>query len=355
MSHSVGCLPRLTEARIEQDYLTPWRIGTNWSDWMTVLDRFRAHIGERLGVDAATICPQTNISSALTKILHSLSDEVRRKDPARKVILLTRQDFPTIGFVVAQAERAGYEMRFIDGDVTNPAVWADSITDDVAFVHVTHALSNSSHVLPVQAICDRSRQAGALSIVDVAQSVIAVPTPVNDWQADFVTGTSVKFLCGGPGACFLYVAPERLADCRPVDVGWFSHDNPFEMDITRFRYADNAMRFFGGTPSPAPFICANAALSLWASLDLQAIHARIQDHLDRLSASVPDDQLVSPKDRNQRGATCVVNPHDRDALSARLDAASIRYDMRDSGFRFSVHGYTSDADISRLTECLRDL
>lgn len=349
LSHSVGCLPRATETDLSQTFLTPWQTGSNWADWMGVVEQFRSKLGQHLGVPASTICPQTNISSALTKIIHSLP-----LNPARNVILLSKQDFPTIGFVLKQAERVGYRLRFIEGDPTDLTQWDHHIGPDTAFVHVTHALSNTSHLLPVAQICALARQAGAISIVDIAQSFIAVPTPVAQWNADFVTGTSVKFLCGGPGACFLYVSPNRLDDCKPIDVGWFSHDNPFEMDIGHFRYADDAMRFFGGTPSPAPLVCANTALDLWASHDLEAAQARIQTHLDRLAKVVPAGTLISPRDSQKRGATCVVAPNDRDALSAVLDATSIYYDMRDEGFRFSVHAYTSEDEITQLAELLSD-
>ena len=46
----------------------------------------------------------------------------------------------------------------------------------------------------------------------------------------------------------------------PTDVGWFSHDDPFELDVHSFRYADNARRFWGGTPSVAPYVAATVGL-----------------------------------------------------------------------------------------------
>lgn len=348
LSHSVGCLPKATADTLDADYFGPWRSGTNWSDWMSLLDTYRAGIGGLLGVKAETICPQVNVSSALTKIVHSLPF-----DPKRPEILLSRQDFPTIGFVLHQAERAGYSLRFVDGDPVDAQVWADAIDERTALVHVTHALSNSSHLLPVEAICAVARRKGAMSVVDIAQSLVAVPTDVAQWDADFVIGTGVKFLCAGPGACFLYVHPNAIMRCKPVDVGWFSHENPFEMDISRFRYADDAMRFFGGTPSPAPLVCANAAMSVWERLDMRRVQARIQNHLDRLCNVVPQASLVSPQRSVARGATLVIDPPNRPALAASFEASDIQHDERTEGFRFSVHAYTSDNDVAALIGALQ--
>jgi len=348
LSHSVGCQPRVISEALDRDYSGPWQSGTNWGDWMPMVARYRAGIAGLLGAHAVSICPQTNISSGLTKIIHSLP---RRS--GRDVIVLSKQDFPTVGFVLKLAETAGYRLRFVDGEPSDADDWAAAIDAQTAVVHITHALSDSSHLLPVTDICAMAKAAGALSIVDIAQSLIAVPTPVKTWDPDFVLGTGVKFLCAGPGACFLYAKPERIAECRPIDVGWFSHENPFEMDIMDFRYADDAMRFFGGTPSPAPLICANAAMDVWTSLDLQEVQSRIQTHLDRLVDATPESWLVSPSDRQQRGGSYVVKPDNGQALTDALKANGIQHDIRATGFRFSVHGYTPSADVKKLAEIMR--
>ena len=346
LNHSVGCLPKRLE-NFDTDFLLPWREGTNWQNWMPILDEYRQNIAALLGVKSLSICPEINISSALTKILHSVPVSAERN-----IIVLSEQDFPTIGFVAQQAERRGYKLRFVTGRPTELDNWERAIKTDTAFVLATHALSNTSHLLPVGPICDLARQVGALSVVDVAQSLGAVPVPLAQWKCDFAIGTGVKFLCAGPGACFLYVSEDILPRCQPIDVGWFSHENPFEMDIHHFKYAEDAMRFFGGTPSPAPYAIANNSLSVWAELGFQNAYARIQKHLTELTAALPDAVLVSPRDSTQRGATLVVKPQNREGLSDALKSHSILFDERKEGFRFSVHGYTAEEEVSLLSEIL---
>ena len=349
LSHSVGCLPKNTQQALEGNYLGPWASGENWSEWMSVLDKFRAGMANILGMPAAQICPQSNISSALTKILYSLPDPIKRNK-----IVFSKQDFPTVGFVFKQAERAGYELRFVEGDPTDVKNWDAAIDDTTAIVHITHALSNTSQLLPVQQICDMARAKGGVSIVDVAQSLGAVPVDIVHWKPDFVTGTGVKFLCFGPGACFLYCSQEQLRKAAPIDVGWFSHENPFEMDIEQFRYAKDAMRFFGGTPSPAPLIAANAAMEIWQEISFELAHKRIKSSHDYIVGNLSEEVLVSPKELDYRGATLVVAPKERQALRDKLEAKAILCDEREEGFRFSLHGYTSDEEVERLSVLLRD-
>lgn len=345
LSHSVGCLPKSSQQALSDHYFKPWGQsgGKAWPAWLSTLEDYRSKIGAVLGAPFEGICPQTNVSSALTKILYSLP-----RQASRNVILLSPQDFPTNGFVFKQAERSGYKLKFVQGDITDPQVWNKAIDSKTAIVHITHALSNTSHLLPVKEICEIAHQKEAVSIVDIAQSVGVVPIDVMEWKADFVIGTGVKFLCCGPGACFLYASKQMLEISTPIDVGWFSHESPFEMDIRDFRYAHDAMKFFGGTPSPAPFILANESLSLLQHIGRQSIYETIQRSLSFLTESLPKEILKSPQTADARGATLVVAPPDRGALREVLKIKDILYDERKEGFRFSVHAYTRPSDLDDL-------
>jgi len=348
LTHSVGCLPRNAEAALGDGFFTPWKTGTNWDEWMPLFDSFRGGLADLLGVKTASICPQTNISSALTKILYSLPEP--RSD--KKTILLSKEDFPTIGFVFKQAERMGFTLKFVEGAPTDIGNWERAIDASIAVVHITHALSNTSHLVPVPDICALARQYEAVSIVDMAQSFGVVPIPLTEWNADFAIGTGVKFLCFGPGACFLYAAPHILPDCQPIDVGWFSHENPFEMDIERFRYAEDAMRFFGGTPSPAPFVLGLNAIQLWQDIGLGVVHRFIDAKLAALYKAFPHEIIASPTTSGPRGGTLVIAPPNRDSLRQAITANNLLCDERPQGFRFSVHGYTSDAELETLTHII---
>ena len=348
LSHSVGCMPKVISDALDESYLEPWASGQNWSQWMPVLDEFRSSLGRILGVSANLICPQTNISSALTKVLYSLPTQA-----SRNKIILSKHDFPTVGFVFKQAEKVGYKLQFIDGDPTDIENWDAAIDETTAIVHITHALSNTSHLLPVQKICKLARKNQAVSIVDVAQSLGAVQIDILSWAPDFVTGTGVKFLCFGPGACFLYCSAEMLGKCDPIDVGWFSHEEPFEMNIENFRLTKDAMRFFGGTPSPAPLIAANAAMDMWKQIGFEFVHINIDTSLNYLHNNIQQDIVVSPNQAGKRGATLVISPKNRQLLRDKIETNKVLCDERKEGFRFSLHVYTSQHEIEKLSDIFK--
>lgn len=351
LSHSVGLLPAAAEAGLTRDFFNPWAGGRSdlWPLWLEKIEAWKRSLAPVIGARAADICPQTNISSALTKILFALPE---RKGQTK--IVLTEDDFPTAGFVVEQGRRIGLEPLFIKGGaaLADADAWRRAFADDVRLVHVTHVFSNRGVRAPVTEIVRRAKAAGASVIVDAAQSAGAVPVEAQGWGADFVVGTSIKYLCGGPGAAWLWVNPDGADTCAPADVGWFSHENPFEFDIRNFRYAPGASRFWGGTPSVAPYVIAKAGADAIAAAGPAAIEAHTQGLLDRLLARFPAEAVLSHAKRGERGAAVVIRPRRFDEARAALKEAEIAHDERTGGFRFSVHLYTEETEVDRLTQTL---
>ena len=351
LSHSVGLMPVAAQARLAAGFLDPWAEadGGEWTAWLNAIDDWRAALGRLIGAAAGDLCPQANISSGLTKIIHALPAR-----PGRRRIVATEDDFPTIGFVLEQARRAGYEPLLIPGGerLADPDAWAPAFRDDVQLVLATHVFSNSSRIAPIAEIIARARAAGACSVIDLAQSAGCVPVDLARLRPDFALGTSVKFLCGGPGACFLYADPEAAARCAPLDVGWFSHEAPFEFDIRRFRFAAGAARFWGGTPSVAPYALALAGLDAVAAAGIDAICAHNRALIGALIDRLGPRRCLSETRAGLRGSSAIIGVADAATTSAALAAAGVRHDLRQGGVRVSAHLYNSQNDIEALCHVL---
>jgi len=351
LSHSVGLMPRAAQSSYNEGFLEPWRAGDGhaWDHWLAAIDRFRFALAPVLGAHGDDICPQTNVSSALAKIIFSLPDRARRKK-----IVLTEDDFPTIGFVAAQAKRAGYELTFLPGGprLADIDAWTPAFHDDVQLVIAMHVFSNSGVKAPVGEICERARQRGVFSVLDLAQSAGAVPVELGNWRPDFAIGSSVKYLCGGPGAAYLWTEKETAARCSPIDVGWFSHEAPYEFDIHSFRYADGAMRFWGGTPSVAPFATASAGLQLLGDIGAEAVFAHNQRLLSRLISAFSQRAFLSHSREGERGSAAIVSVRDVDQASHALSEAGILHDRRAGGLRVSAHLYNTEEDVDALIEAV---
>ena len=334
LTHSVGCLPRAARGALEAGYLEPWaRHGGNaWPEGLQRIDEVRAALASLLGGAAADYCPQGNLSSGLAKVLSALTP-----DPRRKVLLASEESFPSLGFVLDRAAARGWTARFTPHRPDDLDAWSNALTDDVRAVLVTHVHSNSGRVAPVADIARLCARRDILCIVDVAQSAGILPLDLPALGAGVVLGSCVKWLCGGPGAGFLWIRPDITATLEPDDVGWFSHAEPFEMDIHSFRYAPDARRFWGGTPSVASYVTAAASVRVIGELGVDSILA----HNRRLMAAFSDALPGAWRSRLPAwptgGTLCIPLGDRKAAITAALTADGVSFDCRGDVVRISFH------------------
>ena len=173
LSHSIGCLPMTAEQSLQSRGLQPWRTrGAVWPQWIQAVESFSEAIAELLGAPAHSVCPQANVSSALAKILYALPE---RK--GRKRLLLSEDDFPSLGFVMAQARRVGYELQYLPrgADLLDLSVWDDALSGDVQLALITHVQSDTGARLPAERIARLCREREIFSVLDVAQSAGVIP------------------------------------------------------------------------------------------------------------------------------------------------------------------------------------
>lgn len=349
LSHSVGCLPRVARARLETDLLGPWaeRGSEGWGVWLGAIDRFRGALATLLGGDIAEVCPQPSVSAALTAFLSGL-----RREPGRDVLLASAHAFPSIGFAMRQLHPLGYRLELIpeERDASDPQSWADAIGPQTAAVVSMHVHSNSGLVSPVAEIARLARAAGAISVVDACQGVGILPVEPARWDVDALVGSSVKWLCGGPGAGFLWVRRALIGAVEPVNVGWFSHADPFAFDIRDFRYATDARRFWGGTPAVAPCVLAASGIETIIGIGPVEILATNRALIGRFAEAM--DMGI---DMNGRGGTLCLTCAEPDAAEHALRQLACRFDRRGHILRLSFHVWNDEDQAHRAGAALRPL
>jgi kynureninase len=96
---------------------------------------------------------------------------------------------------------------------------------------------------------------------------------VKDLNVDFATGGSVKWLCGGPGAGYLYVRPDLIDQLEPKTTGWMAHEHPFAFE-TEMHYAPNVTRFLHGSPAIPALYAAESGYRIINSIGVNAIREK---------------------------------------------------------------------------------
>jgi kynureninase len=353
--HAVGCLPRGARDAARR-FFDQWakRGAASWEEWLRTISGFRVALSRILGVEPEELSPQVNLSSALTKLIGSLP-----RRAGRRRIVYGELDFPSARFVCEKTAALGYEpscVRAVD-DALPLSAWERHLTDDVALAHVTDVASDDGRRLDVPGVLRICREREILAVVDIAQSAGVVPIDLRGWGAAFAVGCCVKWLCGGPGASFLWVRRDILPALQPMDVGWFSHARTFEVAASPFEYAPDALRFWGGTPSVLPFAIATAGLEVIEALGMERIRAhslaatrKLRDAA--LAAGLP---VRTPWEDHEHGGTIAVGFADDEAAVRKLGAHGVQVDRRGRGVRFSPHIYNTMDEIDTVCRLLADV
>ena len=353
LNHSVGRPLKTSENDFAERFYEPWKKSNDepWEKWLETINDFTLSLAKIFNAKQSEFCPQVNLSSGLTKILMSLKQVQKKKS----VVLVSEIDFPGMGFALKKSLPEDCEIRFIpeNEDITNSSIWDAYMTEDIDLVFVSHAYSNTGQLSPISDVISMARSRDIISILDIAQSAGIVPIDLTALKPDFMLGSSVKWLCGGPGAAYLWVNTERLSSCEPKDVGWFSHENPFEFDIHNFRYHDSALKFWGGTPVVAPFVIATNSINYFTKIGIKNIRKHNQALIAKTANEI-DLEFVSPRDEAIRGGTMILDfGSNQQKVLNHLQDNNIGVDLRSHGIRISPHIYNDEQDIDQLLSVIK--
>jgi len=233
-----------------------------------------------------------------------------------------------------------------------------AIDEHTRIVPVSHVLFRSAYIQDAQAIARRCREVGAILLLDVYQSAGTIPLRLAEWGVDAATGGSVKWLCGGPGAGYLWVSPELAPKLQPTVTGWQSDDAPFDFRPGPIRYADGAWRFLTGTPNiPALYSC-RPGYRIVAEVGVERIRERSLALTDRLMARAESAgfEVRTPRDHARRGGTVSVWHPRAEELSRGLLEREIICDFRpNGGVRLSPHFYNTEDECDHAIATLAEL
>ena len=311
------------------------------------IDLWRALIGAGEGSIATT----ENVTAAC----YSLFGAVPPEQLAGRKILVAGDCFPSNHFLLsAMAARRGFTLETVplrqgDGHVRDEdfiAHW----DDDVAVALITWVSSTSSHRVDLEALVAHGRKQGSIIGVDITQGAGVVPFDVGAPVVDFAITTSLKWMCGVPGAGILYVRPELIGEFEPEFRGWFSQPDPFNWDFDKFSYAPDARRFDHGTPSPLPLVGSLPGLCWHAAVGIERIARHNRALVDRMFAAGEAgkwDIVTPPAVENRGGSIMVRLPAGTDpkTLQAALKARGVLADFRGQILRLSPGLVTSQAAV----------
>jgi kynureninase len=348
ISHSLGAMPRGARDSL-LEYADVWatRGIRAWEEgWWEMPIGIGDMIGRIIGAGPGEVVMHPNVSTCLAIVLSCLEWSGERNRVVSESL-----NFPSNFYNLYGLERLGAQVVTVPSDdgieVPLERLLA-AIDERTRLVCVSHVIFRSSFVQDLAAITERAHAVGALVLADIYQSAGAVPVNVREVGVDFATGGSVKWLCGGPGAGYLYVRRDRWPELEPRFTGWMAHKRPFAFEPGPIDYADDAFRFLNGTPNIPGLYAARAGYAIIAEAGVDRIRAKSVRQTQRLIelAEEAGFRVNCPKDAGRRGGTVVIDVPNGQEVTSELARREVLADYRPgAGIRVAPHFYTKDEEL----------
>lgn len=351
VSNSLGAMPRGVADRLAE-YVDSWaELGVRaWTQgrggWWELSGTVGDDIAPLIGAGRGELVMVPNVTLAQATILSSI-----RYTAPRNRIVMTALDFPSVRYVYGRlATRLGAEIVVVpseDGITIDSERLLAAIDERTALVAISYVLFKSAFVMDVDLVCRHAHAVGAYVSLDAFHAVGVLPVDVGRSGADFLTGGVLKWLCGGPGGCFLYANPRSTADLEPALTGWFAHARPFDFDPD-MEYTSSAYRWLGGTAVVPALYAAIEGPRIVARAGVPAIREKSKRQTARLIelADARGYRVHAPRDPERRGGTVAIDvPHAYEVAQCLL-ARDILVDFRPgAGIRVAPHFYTRDDEL----------
>ncbi len=348
VSHSLGAMPARARDYMAQ-YADTWatRGIRAWEEgWWEMPVRVGDLIGRIIGAGPGEVVMLPNVSIAQSVVASCFDWNGRRNK-----IVTDDLNFPSNLYIYRELERTGARVVTVHSEdgITSPAErLLSAIDEETQLVSVSHVIFRSSYLLDLAAITRRAHEAGAKIVADIYHSAGTVPLDVRGLGLDFATGGSVKWLCGGPGAGYMYVRRDLWPELKPRVTGWVAHKAPFAFDPASMEYAEDSFRFLNGTPAIPALYAAKAGYEIIADVGVERIRAKSMRQTARLVelAQAAGYPVRSPLNPCERGGTVVMDVPRGDEVIRELARRNFLVDYRPgAGIRVAPHFYTKDEEL----------
>jgi len=358
VSNSLGAMPRGARDGL-QAYADEWAgEGVRaWArGWWDMPARVGDSIAPLLGAAAGQVVMVPNVTLGQSMVLSAVTFR-----PPRNRIVMTALDFPSVRYAFdGLAKRLGAEVVVVesaDGVGIDEGALCAAIDERTALVAISHVLFKSAYIMDVERITRHAHDAGALVSLDAFHSVGVMPVDVRRIGADFLTGGVLKWLCGGPGGCFLYVAPDVTELLAPALTGWQAHARPFSFEPD-MEYTHGIGRWLGGTPVIPALYAAVEGPSIVQQAGIEAVRAKSVRQTTRLMelADARGFPVHAPHDTARRGGTVAFHVEHGHEVAQCLLERDIIVDYRPgAGIRIAPHFYTRDTELDDAVAAIDDI
>lgn len=357
ISNSLGAMPRGVYDAM-QAYADMWAIrGVRaWEEeWWMLAAVVGDELGELMNAPKGSVSVHQNVT-VCQAIVASCFDFSGR----RNKVVYTDMNFPSVMYFWEAQRSRGARVHMVptDGVHADTERLLDAIDEETLIVPISHVLFRSSYIKDAKAIVEKAHKVGAHVLLDTFQSLGTVPVDVQELDVDFTTGGVLKWLCGGPGTCYLYVRPDLGAKLEPKLTGWMAAQDSFLFETGPIRYTTPPYRFMTGTPNIPALYAARPGVRIVKEVGIEKIRAKSKRQTARLMQLAAERgwKVTAPADPEKRGGAVAIDMPNSRGVCAELLRREVIVDWRPrAGVRFSPHFYTRDDELDHAVEAIEQI
>jgi selenocysteine lyase/cysteine desulfurase len=331
----------------------PWDLKAK--HWFDESDAVRALAARLIGAGPGDVAIIPSVSYGMATAMANIPVA------AGQTIVTIADDFPST-FYSARALASRAAAKLVTIEPPSDGTWSDAVLEaidgETALVCAPHTHWVHGTMFDLAAIGARCRAVGAALVLDITQSVGALPLDLEAVDPDYMVAASYKWMFGPYSLGFLYVAARHQRG-RPIEEGWVTrlgaddfrrlaaYEEALEPDARRFDMGERSN--FALLPVAGAAI---AQLLDWGVADISetlgAANARLAGRLAGHGIhAAPERAPHFLSVRFERGLP--------DGIEERLAAANVHVSLRGETMRITRHLYNDEADEARLVRELAAL
>lgn len=330
----------------------PWNYKP--ADFFSVCEHFRDRAARLIGVSAETLAIVPSASYALASAARNVP-----VSPGQNIVTLADQ-FPSNVYVWRElAAKNGAAMHAVERP--SQSCWTEAVLDgigpDTAAVALPHCHWADGRVVDLERVGEKCRSVGAALVLDLTQSLGAMPIDFARVQPDFAVAACYKWLMGPYGVGIFYVDPKHHGG-DPIEHSWINRAGAEDFArLVEYRddFQPGARRFDMGEKSNPPLLLgASAALDFLLEFGVDAIAETLGARTEAIASEAAMIGLTSAE-IGIRAPHFLALGFPRgvpDGLTDRLAERNVHVSLRGSSLRVTPHLYNDETDSAALIEAL---
>lgn len=330
----------------------PWKITP--ADFFTEAERLRVLAAKLVSSEAEDIAIIPAVSYGVAIAAGAIPVA-----PGQEIVLLAEQ-FPS-NYYPWQALAKSGQARVVQVQRQNSQNWTEALTQAIGaqtrIVAIPNVHWTDGSLIDLQVVAQKCRAVGAELVLDLTQSLGALPFSVKEIDPAFVLSAGYKWLLGPYSVALMYVAP-RFQDAEPLEHNWLNREaseNFAALVNYREGFQPGARRFDVGERSNFALLPMTVrALEQILEWGVQEIQTTLSSITSEIQARAEQLGLQTPEKTSRAGHMLGVRfPKGLpERIGERLSAEQVFVSVRGSAIRIAPHLYNNQQDIDKLFSVL---